>query len=80
MNHSTGFASVWLEALPVDDGGTGLIVLLFGNPHLLEGGQGGQDGATDPDGVFTLRGRNYLKAVNRELQQQQKHTEKVTLS
>ncbi|KAJ8356242.1 hypothetical protein SKAU_G00190360 [Synaphobranchus kaupii] len=36
------------EALPVDDGGACLIVLLFADPHLLEGGQGGQDGAADP--------------------------------
>ena len=38
-----------LEALPVDDGGTRLIVLLLGDPHLLEGGEGSQDGASDPD-------------------------------
>lgn len=43
-----------LEALPVDDGWAGLVVFLLGNPHLLEGGQRGQDGATDPDGVFAL--------------------------
>ena len=45
---------VRLKAFPVDDGRSGLVVLLFGNPHLLEGGEGGQDGATDPDGVFAL--------------------------
>jgi len=28
-----------LEALPVHDGWTRLIVFLFGDPHLLEGGQ-----------------------------------------
>jgi len=50
-----------LEALPVDDGWAGLIVLLLADPHLLEGGQGGQDGATDPDGVFALRGSNDLQ-------------------
>ena len=43
-----------LEALPVHDGWAGLIVFLFGDPHLLEGGQGSQDGATDPYGVFPL--------------------------
>ena len=43
-----------LEALPVDDGGTGLVVLLLGDPHGLEGGEGGQDGASDPDGVLPL--------------------------
>jgi len=43
-----------LEALPVDDGWARLIVFLFGDPHLLEGGQRGEDGASDPDGVFPL--------------------------
>lgn len=28
-----------LEAFAVDDGGAGLVVLLLGDPHLLEGGQ-----------------------------------------
>merc|ERR1712176_728112 len=49
-----------LEALPVDDGGAALIVLLLGDPHLLEGGEGGQDGSSDPDGVLPLRGSNDL--------------------
>jgi len=44
-----------LEALPVDDGGAALIVLLLGDPHLLEGGEGSEDGASDPDGVLPLR-------------------------
>jgi len=44
-----------LEALAVDDRRTALVVLLLRDPHLLEGGQGGQNGTTDPDGVFTLR-------------------------
>jgi len=43
-----------LEALAVDDAGTGLVILLLGDPHLLEGGQRSQDGATDPDGVLAL--------------------------
>merc|ERR1719391_1260575 len=43
-----------LEALAVDDAGAGLIVLLLGDPHLLEGGEGSQDGATDPYRVFPL--------------------------
>ena len=38
-----------LEALAVDDRGTALVVLLLGDPHLLEGGERGQDGAADPD-------------------------------
>ena len=32
------------------DGGAGLVVLLLGDPHLLEGGEGGQDGSSDPGG------------------------------
>ena len=41
---------------PVDDGRTRLVVFFFRDPHLLEGGEGGQDGSTDPDRVFTFRG------------------------
>merc|ERR1712026_344186 len=51
---------VKLEALPVDSGWAALIVFLLGDPHLLEGGKGRQDGASDPDGVFPLRGSNNL--------------------
>ena len=40
-----------LEALPVDDGRARLVVLLLGDPHLLECGQRGEDRASDPDGV-----------------------------
>jgi len=49
-----------LEAFAVDDGGAGLVVLLLADPHLLEGGQRGQDGASDPDGVFPLWGSDDL--------------------
>merc|ERR1711988_595060 len=49
-----------LEAFPVDDGWAALIIFLFGDPHLLEGGEGRQDGASDPDRVFPLRGSNNL--------------------
>merc|ERR1712113_503296 len=49
-----------LEAFPVDNGWAALIVFLLGDPHLLEGGEGRQDGATDPDGVFPLRWSNDL--------------------
>ena len=45
-----------LEALPVDDARAGLVVLLLGDPHLLEGGEGGQDGSSDPDRVLPLGG------------------------
>merc|ERR1719363_43342 len=51
---------ICLEALPVDDGGAALVVLLLGDPHLLEGGEGSKDGASDPDGVLPLRRSNDL--------------------
>ena len=38
----------------MDDGGSGFVVLLLGDPHLLESGEGGEDGATDPDRVFAF--------------------------
>merc|ERR1719158_1059063 len=40
--------------------GAALVVLLLGDPHLLEGGEGSQDGSSDPDGVLPLRGSNDL--------------------
>ena len=40
--------------------GAGLIVLLLGDPHLLEGGEGGQDGSSDPDRVLPLWGSDDL--------------------
>merc|ERR1719292_79789 len=52
--------SLDLEALAVDDGGAALVVLLLGDPHLLEGGEGSQDGASDPDGVLPLGGSDDL--------------------
>ena len=54
-----------LEALAVDDAGAGLVVLLLADPHLLECGEGGQDGATDPDRVLPLWRSDDLK-VRRE--------------
>ena len=51
---------VSLEAFAVDDGWAGLIILLLADPHLLEGGEGGQDGATDPYGVLPLWWSNNL--------------------
>ena len=44
----------FLKAFAVDDSGASLVVLLLGDPHLLEGGEGSQDGASDPDGVLPL--------------------------
>merc|ERR1719300_289583 len=49
-----------LEALAGDDGWAALIVLLLGDPHLLEGGEGSKNGASDPDRVFPLWGSNDL--------------------
>ena len=49
-----------LEALAVDDGRSTLIVLLLGDPHLLEGGERGKDGASDPYRVFPLWWGNNL--------------------
>merc|ERR1711931_538805 len=51
---------VKLEALPVDNGWAAFVVFLLGDPHLLEGGKGRQDGSSDPDGVFPLRRSNDL--------------------
>ena len=44
-----------LEALSVDDGWSALVILLLGDPHLLEGRERGENGTTDPDGVLALR-------------------------
>merc|ERR1712038_1023700 len=44
-----------LGALAVDDLGSRLVVLILGDPHLLEGGQGGEDRSSNPDGVLALR-------------------------
>ena len=42
------------------DGRAALIVLALGNPHLLESAQGGQDGASNPHAVLTLRRGHHL--------------------
>lgn len=49
-----------LEALAVHDRGTALVVLLLGDPHLLEGRERGKNGTTDPDGVLALGRSNDL--------------------
>merc|ERR1711978_537007 len=51
---------MYLEAFPVNNGWAAFIIFLLGDPHLLEGGEGRQDGSSDPDGVFPLRGSNDL--------------------
>merc|ERR1711936_837384 len=58
--NSVTLGALCLEALAVDDGGAALVVLLLGDPHLLEGGEGSQDGASDPDGVLPLWGSEDL--------------------
>merc|ERR1712038_330140 len=47
-----------LEAFSVDNGWAAFVVFLLGDPHLLEGGEGSQDGSSDPYGVFPLRWSN----------------------
>merc|ERR1712241_1241396 len=44
-----------LEAFSVDNGWAAFVVFLLGDPHLLEGREGSQDGSSDPYGVFSLR-------------------------
>ena len=44
----------FINALLVDDVRAGLVILLLGDPHGLEGGEGGEDGATDPGGILPL--------------------------
>ena len=42
------------------NGRTRLIILLLGDPHLLEGGERREDGAADPHGVLVaLRGAQH---------------------
>merc|ERR1719323_1954248 len=52
--------TVDLEALSVDNSRAGLIILLLGDPHLLEGGEGSKDGSSDPDRVLSLWWSNDL--------------------
>ena len=59
--NATHLLAVHLEAFAVDNGGARLVILLLADPHLLEGGQGGQDGASDPHRVLALGRSNDLK-------------------
>ena len=43
-----------LEAFSVDDGWSGFVIFGLCDPHGLEGGEGGKDGTTNPDGVFSF--------------------------
>ena len=38
----------------MDNGWSGFVIFLLRDPHLLEGGQGGQNGATNPYGIFAF--------------------------
>jgi len=49
-----------LETFSVDNWWARFVIFLLGNPHLLESGQRGQNGATDPDGVFALWRGDYF--------------------
>ena len=49
-----------LEALPVHNGWATLVIFLLGDPHLLEGGEGCQDGSANPNRVLPLRWSNDL--------------------
>ena len=57
-----GLARGASEALAVDNGRAGLVVLLLRDPHLLEGAQRSEDGAADPDRVLALRRRHHADA------------------
>ena len=48
------------EALLVDDRRAGLVMLLLGDPHGLEGWEGGEDGATNPGRVLSFWGSDDL--------------------
>ena len=39
----------------MDNGRSGFVVILLGDPPLLEGGVGGQHGSSDPGGEFSVR-------------------------
>lgn len=43
-----------LETFTMDNSRARFVVFLFRDPHLLEGGERGQDGTTDPNGVLSF--------------------------
>jgi len=45
-----------LETFPVHDGGARLVVLLLGDPQVVEGGERAEDGAADPHRGLALCG------------------------
>jgi len=50
----------YLEAFSVDNGWASFIIFGLCDPHGLEGREGGQDRATNPDGVFSFWWSNDL--------------------
>ena len=54
------------EALPVHDGRAALIMLAFGDSHLLEGTQGGQSGTSTPYAVLMRRRDHPLHTRRRQ--------------
>ena len=44
----------------MDNSRARFIILLLGDPHLLEGGEGSKDGSSNPDRVLSLRWSNDL--------------------
>merc|ERR1719495_25747 len=49
-----------LKAFSVDNGRSAFIIFLLGDPHLLESGERGKDGSSNPDRVFSLGGSDDL--------------------
>ncbi len=54
MTLKMGEEGMSLEAFAVDNGRSTLVIFLLGDPHLLEGGKRGKDGASNPYGVLPL--------------------------
>ena len=54
MQTSVCLCTSCLQAIAVEDGRAGLVVFRFADPHLLEGGQDGQDGAANPCEVLAI--------------------------
>ena len=50
----------------VNNGRTRLIIFLLGDPQILKGAEGRQDGTSDPDRVFTLGRSNNLNLGEEE--------------
>ena len=67
-----------LEALAVNNGGTGFVVLLFRAPQVLEGGKRSQDRTTDPDGVLPLGRSDDLDLYVRAMSSQDLELKRVT--